>query len=93
MVAVYAPDGATETGRLELNPLPLAGPRLRIGILHNNKPNAELLLTTVAHELAAHLGAPEPVYAAKERASLPAPQDVINDLAVRTDLVLVGTAD
>jgi hypothetical protein len=51
------------------------------------------LLATMAGDLATRLGGPEPVKTEKERASLPAPQDVIDRLVAGSDLVLVGTAD
>ncbi len=93
MVRVYAPEGVLEKRELALTPLPLAGPALRIGTLNNNKPNAGLLLSATARELAALLGAPEPLYTEKKRASLPAPAAVVDQLAAEVDLVLVGTAD
>jgi hypothetical protein len=93
MVWVYAPEGSLQKRQLSLTPLPEAGPQLRIGVLNNNKPNAGLLLTAAARELAARLGAPEPLYTEKERASMPAPAEVINELADEVNLAMVGTAD
>jgi hypothetical protein len=90
---VYAPEGVPMEHKLTLNPLPRAGSELRIGILHNNKANAGLLLTTAATELAAALGAPPPVLTSKERASLPATPQTYERLHHEADLVLVGSAD
>jgi hypothetical protein len=93
MVRVYAPEGVPQKRELALTPLPVGGPALRIGTLNNNKPNAGLLLSATARELATLLGAPGPLYTEKERASMPAPAAVVNQLAAEADLVLVGTAD
>ena len=93
MVRIYAPEGIAEPQSLALNPLPAPGPGLRVGILHNNKANAGVLLTTMATELAARLGGPAPVLTSKGRASLPAPDDVLHRASTEADLVLVGTAD
>ena len=93
MVRIYAPEGTAEVHALALTPLPTATAGLRIGILHNNKANAGLLLTTIATELAERLGGPGPVLTSKGRASLPAPPDVLRKLTHEADLVVVGTAD
>jgi hypothetical protein len=90
---VYAPEGVRESRELALSPLPVLGAALRIGTLQNNKPNAGLLLTSMAGALATRIGGPDPVNTEKERASLPAPQEVIDRLVADVDLVLVGTAD
>jgi hypothetical protein len=92
MVQVLRPDGAVD------RPLRrLAAPRAtlsgaRIGVLDNLKPNAGLLMLTVAGELAARAGSPEPLHLTK-RASTPAPDDHINLLVKEVDLVITGSAD
>lgn len=93
MVRIYAPEGTAEAQALTVHPLPPAGPALRIGILHNNKANAGVLLTTLAEQMAARLGGAAPVLTSKGRASLPAPVGEVARLAAEVDLVLVGTAD
>jgi hypothetical protein len=93
VVQVYAPEGTPEVRALSLTPMPAAGSALRIGTLQNNKHNAGLLLTTVAGTLAGRLGTRDPLNTEKERASLPAPDGVINRLVAEADFVLVGTAD
>jgi hypothetical protein len=92
-VRVYAPEGVPQEHELTVHPLPPATADLRVAILHNSKTNAGLLLTTVATELAASLGAPDPILTSKGRASLPADPEVIGRLGREVDLVLVGSAD
>jgi hypothetical protein len=93
MAYVYAPEGRTDVHELALSPLPPLGPDLQIAILQNNKPNAALLLSTAASALADRLGAPPIIVTEKERASLPAPDDLYERLAAEASLVFVGSAD
>ncbi len=93
MVRIYAPEGQLERNEVALNPLPAPSSTLRIGILHNNKSNAGILLETAAFQLAELLGAPAPVLTEKGRASLPADPQTIATLQREADLVFVGTAD
>ena len=90
---VYAPEGTPEVHTLRLTPLPRATAQLRVGILENSKPNAGLLLSTVATELAHLVGGPPPVLTSKGRASLPADAATYTRLTHEADLVLVGSAD
>jgi hypothetical protein len=93
MVRIYAPEGALQQNVVRLTPLPDPTSALRIGVLHNNKSNADVLLQTAAQHLAELLGAPAPVLTEKPRASLPADPETIATLKREADLVFVGTAD
>ena len=86
------PDGATTTGHhtLSAQRRTLAG--ARIGVLDNNKPNAGLLMLTVAETLAARAGGPSPVVFDKN-AALPAPDEALAGLREQVDLVITGSAD
>jgi len=64
----------------------------RIGVLDNNKPNAGLLMTTVAETLAARAHGPSPLVLGKN-AALPATDEVMAQLRQQVDLVLTGSAD
>jgi hypothetical protein len=64
----------------------------RIGVLDNNKPNAGLLMVTVAETLAARAQGPAPAVWGKN-AALPAPDEVMAELRQQVDLVLTGSAD
>ena len=88
---VYAPDGAVGPSTAGLAPPAgvLAGKR--IGILDNSKPNAGLLLASLADRLAARTGATVSVVERKNGA-LPAPDDMLARLA-EAEVVLTGSAD
>ena len=64
-----------------------------IGLLSNNKPNSELLLRGVADLLKNRYSVKELVEANKGSHRIPAPQDLIDDLASRCDAVVVATAE
>jgi hypothetical protein len=64
----------------------------RIGVLDNLKPNAGLLMVTVAEQLARRAGTEGPLVLTKNAAQ-PAPLDVIDQLGREVDLVLTGSAD
>ena len=92
MVRGIRPDGATTTHQHKL-----AAPRrvlagARIGVLDNNKPNAGLLMMTVAETLAARAQGPAPLVLGKN-AALPATDEVLAELREQVDLVLTGSAD
>ena len=89
---IYRPDGAIAQPPHVLTPgrRVLAG--ARIGVLDNRKPNAGLLMTTVAAQLAERAGTGSPLVLTKN-ASLPAPEEVIDQLQREVDLVLTGSAD
>jgi hypothetical protein len=86
------PDGATVAAQYTLAPprRTLAG--ARIGVLDNNKPNAGLLMRTVADTLAERAGGPAPLVFGKN-AALSAPEDVLMELRDKVDLVITGSAD
>jgi len=93
---IYAPTGAV--GGWSTSPAPsipvLAG--RRIGVLDNGKPNARLLLTRAAEQVAARTGARVTVVTGKgpdHNAATPASDDVIDALARDVDVVLTGSAD
>jgi hypothetical protein len=64
----------------------------RIGVLDNLKPNAGLLMVTVADQLAERAGTGSPVVVTKN-AALAAPDEVLETLRREADLVLTGSAD
>lgn len=96
MVQVYAPDGAI--GRpsyaLAASPPVLAG--LRIGVLDNAKPNARLLMTRLAEQVAARTGAVVTLVTDKgpgHNAATPCSDPVLDRLTKEVDLVVTGSAD
>jgi hypothetical protein len=95
-IEVYAPDGDVGPEPVVLtSPRPsLAG--VRIGVLDNGKPNAGVLLTRVAEQLAAQTGAKVELVTEKGpggNAATPCTPEVFARLAERCDVVLTGSAD
>jgi len=86
------PDGVTTAVHHTLSPQRRTLAGARIGVLDNNKPNAGLLMTTVAETLAARAGGPAPVVFGKN-AALPAPDEALTTLKAEFDLVITGSAD
>ena len=66
---------------------------LTIGLLSNNKPNSELLLRDVADMLKAEYAVKDVVEANKGSHRIPAPPEMIADLAERCDVVITATAE
>ena len=64
-----------------------------VGLLSNNKPNSELLLRGVIDLLKENYSVKEVVEANKGTHRLPAPQDIIDDLVARCDVVVTATAE
>jgi len=89
---MYRPDGQVAQPARQLAPgrRSLAG--ARIGVLDNGKPNAGLLMLTVANQLAQRAGAPVPLHLVKNAAK-PCPEDVLDHLRSEVDVVLTGSAD
>jgi hypothetical protein len=89
---ILRPDGAIIQPARQRAPgrAVLAG--ARIGVLDNLKPNAGLLMTTVADRLAARAGTGAPVILTKV-AAVPASEEQFAQLAKEVDLVITGSAD
>ena len=91
MTRVLGPLGRTSdaVAPLARRPSSLAG--LRIGVLDNSKPNADVLLGCVAEALAARAGGATIRRWTKPGSSRPAA--MIDEIAAAADVVLTGTAD
>ena len=88
---VVSPAGATP-GEVR-PPAPRRGSlrRLRVGILDNSKPNADVLLERVAELLVERAGA-GPVAVWRKPGAL-RPAAVIDEVVAASDVVLTGSAD
>lgn len=64
-----------------------------VGLLSNNKPNSELLLRGVSDLLKEKYQVKEVVEANKGSHRIPAPQEIIDDMVARCDVVVVATAE
>ena len=65
----------------------------RIGILDNTKSNADVLMLHIATLLLQHHGASDVVHRRKAHAAIGATEEVMEDLARRCDVVLLGSGD
>ncbi|HKA02845.1 MAG TPA: hypothetical protein VKD67_00910 [Acidimicrobiales bacterium] len=89
---IYRPDGHVTQPPCQRAPgrRSLAG--ARIGVLDNAKPNAGLLMLTVAEQLASRAGTGTPLHLVKNAAQ-PCPEEVLDHLRGEVDVVLTGSAD
>ncbi|MGE0877947.1 MAG: hypothetical protein AB7L13_13070 [Acidimicrobiia bacterium] len=92
MTYILRPDGAIAMPGHSLAPARAVLAGARIGVLDNLKPNAGLLMTTIAAHLATRAGASQPLVLEKNAAHA-APDEHIERLAKEVDLVLTGSAD
>jgi hypothetical protein len=91
-VRLLSPQGAIVSG-----PMPVAAPVASlagqpIAVLDNGKPNARLLLTTIAERLAARTDARVSLVMGKATAAEPAEPDILQQLAAAR-VVITGSAD
>ncbi len=91
-VQLMRPDGTVVQPPHHLAPARSTLAGARIGVLDNLKPNAGLLMTTVAEQLATRAGGPPPLVLTKNAAH-PAPAEHLERLAKEVDLVITGSAD
>ena len=66
---------------------------LVIGLLSNNKPNSELLLHDVANLVKKQYAVKDVVEANKSSHRIPAPAEMIAELADQCDVVIAATAE
>ncbi len=64
-----------------------------VGFIDNSKPNFNLLADDIAELLASRYGVKTIVKRAKRSASMPATQQLIDELAAQCDLVVTGSGD
>jgi hypothetical protein len=64
-----------------------------VGFIDNAKPNFNHLVDDVAEQLQSRYGVKAIVKHCKRVASIPAPDDVIKDIARQCDLVITGSGD
>jgi hypothetical protein len=64
-----------------------------VGFIDNAKPNFNHLVDDLAEALIARHGVAAVVKRRKTSASVPAPQDIVAELAERCDVVITGSGD
>ena len=64
-----------------------------VGFIDNVKPNFHFLVDDLAEILVAKYGVAAVVKHRKRTASIPAPEDIVADIARQCDLVITGSGD
>ena len=64
-----------------------------VGFIDNAKPNFNYLVDDLAEALIARHGVAAVVKRRKTSASVPAPEDIVSELAERCDVVITGSGD
>ena len=91
-IRIVSPTGATAPPpvRLAAGVRDLSG--ARIAVLDNGKPNALLLMTSIAETIGVERGAEVALVTAKATAATPAEPEILQQL-LAADLVVTGSAD
>jgi hypothetical protein len=92
-IRIASPEGAVAPRVHGLAPVPPVLRGKRLGVLDNGKPNARLLLTTLAAELARRTEMELGPLVGKISAAHPADADVLEQLRLRADVVVTGSGD
>jgi hypothetical protein len=69
------------------------GRKVRLGLLNNNKGNADHLLRIIGERLSGSLAAESQLFMRKESAGFQAPDNIISKLANEADFVVTAMAD
>jgi hypothetical protein len=70
----------------------ISGP-LRIGVLHNRKQNADVLIGRLAENLAKDVGGDLTYLDAKDHAAIPSPAELLDAASAKAHIVFTGTGD
>jgi len=70
-----------------------AGTGLRLGVLDNSKPNAELLLKGLLERISASVKLESVLFLSKPNAAIGAPRETLDQLAAGADLVISAMGD
>ena len=92
-IAIYSPEGPVGTRPRGLTPAPAVLAGVRVGVLDNRKPNARLLLQSLAAELERRTGARVSLVTAKANSAVACEPQVLGQLRQEADVVLTGSAD
>jgi hypothetical protein len=92
-ILVASPEGAVVRRHGRLAAPPAALPGKRVAVLVNGKPNAGLLLSAVAEDLADRTGMQLGPVLGKRSAAEPADAEVLDNLRRSAEVVLTGSGD
>ena len=90
---IWSPESPRGTAPLRLAAMPPTLGGIRLGVLDNRKPNARLLLVTLAERLAARIGARLVLVTEKANAAVAGDIAVLERLRREVDVVLTGSGD
>lgn len=93
MTELMTPFGADGTTRIQLAPRPASLKGLRLGLLDNSKPNADVLLDAVLEELRDELQPIAVIRGRKPGAGVPGPESLLETLSAQCDAVIVAVGD
>ncbi|MCD9624682.1 UGSC family (seleno)protein [Rhabdothermincola salaria] len=99
MTLVYLPDSEPGPESVALAPSPPTLAGLRVAVLDNGKPNADVVMTAAAEALARRTGATVSVITKKgprgesANAAVPCDPDIFATVVAEADLVITGAAD
>jgi hypothetical protein len=93
MVLLYDPTapGANDPGKAGVRLRTLAGKV--VGFIDNAKPNFNHLVDDLAELLVAEYGVKQVIKRRKRSASVPAPEEIVRELADECDVVIAGSGD
>jgi hypothetical protein len=92
-ILIASPEGAVVRRSVRLATPPAALTGTRVAVLVNGKPNAGLLLSTVAENLAQRTGMHLGPVLGKRSAAEPADAEVLDNLRRSAEVVLTGSGD
>ncbi|MDH5238054.1 MAG: hypothetical protein OEW85_10605 [Acidimicrobiia bacterium] len=91
-IRIHTPEGTIDRPATQRAPAPATLEGVRIGILDNTKPNADVLLRSAADALCAATGA-HVVRTDTKNAALAAKDQVLDGMTREVQVVLTGSAD
>jgi hypothetical protein len=99
MTKIYLPDSAPGSESVTLAPSLASLAGVRIAVLDNGKPNANVVMTRAAETLAARVGATVSLVTKKgpggrsANAAIPCAEDIFERVVDEADIVITGAAD
>ena len=90
---MFDPTVQPDLERISYAPRPKSLSGLRIGLVENTKFNSDKLLLKVADILEKEYGAAGHLICSKKNASVPAHDEILDDLAAKCDVVIAGIGD
>ena len=93
MVLLYDPTAARQAESAGANPMVATLSGKVVGFIDNAKPNFNHLVDDLAGLLVSNYGVKRVIKRRKSSASIPAPDEVVRELADECDLVITGSGD